>query len=141
MSPSPSSDDLEALVSRLGRVPEPPIPAGLEAKLLAAIPAADALAAPHARRRGWGRRWLVGGPAAAAALLAMVIGSFFHRPSPKEDLPRPQPAPRLATHQPPAPGSARLIDGDAASAPDSFEWPVQLTLPARAQRLPDDLTD
>jgi hypothetical protein len=140
MSASPLSDDLEALVARLRRVPEPPIPAGLEAKLLAAIPDAQALAAPRARRRSWGRRWLVGGLAAAAALLVMVIGSFFHRPNPKENLPFPQPAPRLATHQPPAPRSARLIDGDAAFAPDSFEWPVQLTLPARAQRLPDDLT-
>jgi hypothetical protein len=140
MSTGPSNDDLEALAGRLGRMPKPPIPAGLEARLLATIPDADALAAPQARR-GRGRRWLAGGLAAAAALLALVIGSFLHRPKPKDDMPPLPPGPRLAARQPPALWHARVIDGDVASAPYSFEWPVQLSVPARAQHLPEELTD
>ena len=134
MSTSPWSDDLEARRPPC-RMPQPPIPAGLEAKLLAAIPDAEARGAPQAERRRWRRRRLTGGLAAAVTLLALAIGSFSYRPNSTEGLPRPQPAARLAAPHPPTLWNARVSDADVASVPYSFEWPVQLTVPSRAQRL------
>jgi hypothetical protein len=141
MSKNRSNDDLEELGDLLGRISEPPIPAGLEAKLLAAIPDALPLASRNARRRSRGRRWLAGGLVAAAALLAVAIGWFFPRPIGRENLPVAQPAPQIAAHEQRVLGAARSIDGDIGSAPYSFQWPVQLTLSARAQRMPEDLTN
>ena len=60
----PSPDNLER---RLRRLPAPPVPTGLEAKLLAQAPSAGAAARP-AKRRRW--------PIAAAGLAAAAVVVF-----------------------------------------------------------------
>jgi hypothetical protein len=132
-----NDDDLDALADRLRGLPAPPVPAGLEAKLLAAIPARLAL---RPRRAPW---LLL--TTAAAVLLAFVLGYFFGRPGAPPDGPLPAPAPEIAV-KPPTLWNYRLAqDGPATSSPDplpsSFEWPVPFTEPVNAHRLPDDLTD
>ena len=141
MSTDPSNDDLDALARRLGRLPEPPIPAGLEARLRTTIPDTGVVAGSQARRHDWSGRWLVGGLAAAVVLVTLAIHWFGRRPHPNEILPSPHTAPRVAAQQLPAPRNRRWMDGDIVSAPYSFEWPVQLRMPTRAQHLPAELTD
>jgi hypothetical protein len=138
MSMNRSNDDLDALAARLRGLPELPVPAGLEARLLAAIPDAGALA-PGPRRRRWGLLWLGGALAAAAVLLAVLLGSFFGKTDGPPDRPHPLPAPQAAAERPPTLGNYRLTD-DAAPLP-SFEWPVQLTVPVAGQPLPEEPTD
>jgi hypothetical protein len=141
MSANRSNDDLDALAERLRRLPEPPVPAGLEAKLLAAIPPKMR---PVRRRPPWP---LVA--AAAAVLLAFLFGYFFGRTDGPPDNPRPRPVPPMATEPPPTLWNYRLAQDDSAgpgaSRPDqlptSFEWPVQLAVPVAARPLPADLTD
>ena len=67
-----NDDDLDAMAERLRGLPAAPVPAGLEAKLLATIPAR---LGPRPRRRA---PWLLVA-AAAAVLLAFVLGYFFGR--------------------------------------------------------------
>lgn len=140
MSTNRSNDDLEELGKCLGRLPEPPIPDGLEAKLLAAIPHAAALVASQRWQRRRDRRLLAGGLVAAAALVAILSGLFFWRPTQVDDSHLPQSVQQIV-RQPPIQRLPRQIDVDIASSPNSFEWPVQLTVSARAQRLPEELTN
>src|SRR5437764_1189896 len=87
-----NDDDLDALAERLRGLPAAPVPAGLEAKLLAAIPVG---LAPRRRRAPW---LLVA--AAAAVALAFFLGYFFGRPGAPPDGPLPPPAPEIAVTPP-----------------------------------------
>jgi hypothetical protein len=137
MSPNRSNDDLEALADRLRGLPRPPVPEGLQARLLAAIP--DGGAPAPGPRRPWRRLWLGGAVAAAAVLLALLLGHFFGKPDPPRDGPRP-PAPPAAAERPPTLGNYRLAAG-ADPLPSTFEWPVHRTVPVAARPLPEELTD
>ena len=130
MSPNRSNDDeLDALGDRLRGLPELPVLAGLEAKLLAAIPDA-ATFAPGPRRRPR-RLWLAGALAAAVVLLAFLLGSFIR----KSDQLHPLPVPPEVADRSPIPRHLRLAEFNA------FEWPVQLSVPTAAHRWLEDLTD
>jgi hypothetical protein len=134
-----NDDDLDALAERLRSLPAAPVPAGLEAKLLAAIP--PSLTPPPRHRLPW---LLVA--AAAAVLLAFLCGYYFGRPGGPPDQPHPPPAPPIAAQPRPTLWNYRLAqDAPATSSPDplpsSFEWPVPSTGPVHAYHLPDDLTD
>jgi hypothetical protein len=136
MSMSRSNDDLDALAARLRALPEPPVPAGLEARLLAAIP--DVVPGSTPRRRG--RLWPGSALAAAAVLLALLLGRYFWRAEGTPEIPPPPPTPSVVAELPPTLGNYRLAD-DASSLPSSFEWPVQLTVPVAGRPLPEELTD
>ena len=73
-----SLDDDRQLLRRLRDLPPPPTPQGLEARLLAGIPARRARAAPagapHARRR----RIAIGAALAAGVVLAVTV-PLVHR--------------------------------------------------------------
>jgi hypothetical protein len=114
----------EALEARLRALPPPPVPTGLEARLLAAIPAA------RPRRP---RRWAVwfGGALAAACLLAAL--ARYGRPGPGQ-VPRPAGS-GLAAHGVPRPeeephGSAAWWQArrvlDEREIPP-FAWPLSET--------------
>jgi hypothetical protein len=135
------NDDLDALAARLRGLPEPPVPAGLEARLLAAIPGGGAPAPGPRPPRRWGRLLLGGAAAAAAVLLAFLLANFFGKTGPAPDRPAPPPAPPVAAAElPPTLGNYRLAD-DTAPAPSSFEWPVQLTASATDRPVPDERTN
>ncbi len=133
-----NDDDLDALADRLRGLPAVSVPAGLEAKLLAAIPA-DLAARP--RRRA---PWLLVA-AAAAVLLAFFLGYFFGKTDGPTDNPLPPPAPEIAVKPPTLWNYRVALDAPAPSSsdplPSSFEWPVPFTEPVNAHHLPDDLTD
>jgi hypothetical protein len=136
MSPNRPNDDLDALAERLRHLPPPPVPAGLEAKLLAAIPPAGSVRPAAGARRRTGLLVLAGALAAAAVLFAVLRGHFFGEPGGAPDGLRPQPAPQVAAFDPPG-----RVNSDPARVPASFEWPVQLTVPVTARRLSEELTD
>jgi hypothetical protein len=114
----------EALEARLRALPPPPVPTGLEARLLAAIPAAGT-------RRP--RRWAVwvGGALAAACLLAAL--AWFGLPGPGA-VPRPAGS-GLAAHGVPRPEEgpdrsaacwqARRVLDEREIPP--FAWPLPET--------------
>ena len=130
----------EALEERLRALPPPTVPDGLEARLLANIPAER----PTARRR-WAVWVGVAGALAAACLLAVLAW-------PRRDghPPAPSPPKEAVKHVPPRPpdGPAavaawrearRVLDG--AEMP-SFTWPLGETLPLRGSTpVPPDLLD
>src|SRR5688572_25756127 len=112
-NPDRSAESLEA---RLRALPQPPVPAGLEARLLAAIPA------PR-------RRWAVWAVAALAAACLLAALAWPRRdgagPGPRE----PE---RQVVHRPPddldgiAAGreARRVLDG---AEPPPFTWPLEET--------------
>ena len=138
MSPHrPDHDEtLEALAGRLRRLPPPPVPGGLEARLLAAIPAAP-------RRRGrLARSWIAAAvllAAAAAALLAVRLPQ--PGPPPTSSVRRPaDDAPTLWRYE----QALRQSDADVSVALDRamppFVWPVAGTGPVlRSDRFPEPL--
>ncbi len=137
MSPHrPNRDEtLEALADRLRRLTPPPVPEGLEERLLAAIP-------PTRRPRVRPARSWIGTAVllAAAALLAVRV-------------PRPEPRPMVPTVRRPADDAPTLwryeqalrrSNADAAvvvnQAMPPFEWPVAGTGPRlRSPRLDEPL--
>jgi hypothetical protein len=140
MNENRSNDDLDALADRLRALPAPPVPSGLEARLLAAVPDAVAFA-PGPRPRRWGGRLaLAGALAAAAVLLAVLLGRFVGQTDRPPDGPHPPPVPQAAAEQLPTLGNYRRAE-DAALLPCSFEWPVQLTVPVAARHRPEERID
>jgi hypothetical protein len=132
--PSPDRS-AEALEGRLRALPPPPVPDGLEARLLARIPAER----PPARRR-WAVWVGVAGALAAACLLAVLAW-----PRRDDRPPAPSPPKESVKHVPPRPpdGPAafaawretrRALDG--AELP-SFAWPLGETAPVRVSAPPD----
>jgi hypothetical protein len=131
---------LESLESRLRALPPPAVPAGLEARLLAAIPAC--LPAP---RRRWVAR--VGAAALAAAGLLAVL-AWLGRDGNNVVIGPPSSHPTAKiTPRPPedADGIAILLqalrDLDEADPP-TFTWPLPPTPPLTlAPSIPADLLD
>jgi hypothetical protein len=113
----------EKLEARLRALPPPPVPDGLEARLLAAVPAQR----PAPRRR-WAV-WVGLAAAAAACLLAFVawLGRDGKGPAPRPELPeRVEEAPAR-----PPDGAAWWLarrDLDEAETP-AFAWPLEETPP------------
>lgn len=137
-NPGRSLDPLEA---RLRALPPPPVPAGLEARLLATIPAV---------RPTPSRRWVVwvGVTAAVAAACVVVVLTW-----PKRDGGNPNPGPEnreSANHVAPRPSddSDRLAAwresrrGLDRAEPAPFAWPLQETTPLTGSTaIPSDLLD
>jgi hypothetical protein len=124
-----SPDD--ALEARLRDLPPPPVPAGLEARLLAAIPPALSLAPEGTTRvNGWRRRplWIAAGCALAAACLLVVFlwrGRDFDNAVPKG------PANQAALQEPGDSADQRMLlqarrDLEEAEMP-AFSWPFEET--------------
>jgi hypothetical protein len=139
MRPENADQSSELLEARLRALPQPPVPAGLEARLLAAITADR----PTPRRRWAG--WVgVAGAVAAACLLAVLA---WPRREARDPAPRP-PANGIA-HQvaPRSPADAadltawretrRILDG--AEMPP-FTWPLPEPWSVRVSNaIPPDL--
>jgi hypothetical protein len=130
----------EALPARLRALPPPPVPADLEARLLATIPAEKAQ--PQ-------RRWAVWvgviGALAAACLLAVLAG-------PGREGHNTVPSPPVIASAPPV--TPRPLDDSASIAPwlkarrdldeagvPLFTWPLEETSPITATSIPPDLFD
>ncbi|HEV3142664.1 MAG TPA: hypothetical protein VGZ47_02150 [Gemmataceae bacterium] len=138
--PSPDRS-LEALEARLRALPSPEIPADLEARLLAAIPAV----VPSPRRRR--AVWLGLTAALAAALLLGVFiwqGRFGKRsvPEPEKSVSvqpvRPNPSPNPAEVRP---WQEARRDLNAEETP-AFRWPLAETEPIRETKsIPRELLD
>jgi hypothetical protein len=140
-SENPGSDSLEA---RLRRLPPPPIPSDLEARLLAAIPG-------RAPIRGWRwARWIGGVSAlAAACLLIALVWPKRDERKPLTDLK----GNRLATGVPNTSVSSQSPQGTSTpwsqvrGAPDDlkvgpFTWPIEEATPMTvASSIPSDLLD
>ena len=109
----------ESLEGRLRALPQPPVPAGLEARLLAAVPGAR----PIRRRRA---RWIaaVGALAAACVLAALVWPERCKNPrGPTTTHPvasSPDDSAGIAAWR----QSRRVLDG---AEPPAFTWPVEAT--------------
>jgi hypothetical protein len=143
----------EALAARLRALPPPPVPAGLEARLLATIPAALPtpeplpLSPPEGKGRG---RWVVwvgvAGALAAACLLAILAwsGRDGNKPVPtsptRESAHQPPPLPREDSASIRAwRESRRVLDGEE---PPPFTWPLPETPPLRVlTSIPPDLLE
>jgi hypothetical protein len=124
-----SPDD--ALEARLRALPPPPVPAGLETRLLAAIPPALPLAPGGLdRANGWRRRplWIAAGCALAAACLLVALiwrGREVDNPVPKG------PANQAALQEPGDSVNQRMLlqarrDLEEAEMP-AFSWPFEET--------------
>jgi hypothetical protein len=117
----PDHDEtLEALADRLRRLPPPPVPAGLAARLLTSIPPA---VRPQARRAPARIAAAVLLAAAAALLLAVRVPRPVPPPVPSVRRPADD-APTLWRFE----QALRRSDADASvalgRAMPSFEWPV-----------------
>ncbi len=130
----------EALEARLRALPRPPVPAGLEARLLAAIPAER----PVVRRRAI--RFVAAGALAAACLLAVLAWPRRDGEKSIPSLPTGESVRQVIT-RPPDDGAGvptwrearRVLDG--AEMPP-FTWPIEETSPiAVSTSLPPDLLD
>ncbi|HEV3167577.1 MAG TPA: hypothetical protein VGZ22_26470 [Isosphaeraceae bacterium] len=130
----------ESLEARLRALAQPPIPADLEARLLATIPAEMPI--PQRRRAVW-----VGlaGAAAAACLLTLLA---WPRGDGKNPAPRPGPigSAHQSTARPPrdlariAAWQETRVGLDGAEVPP-FIWPLEETSPIRATSIPPELLE
>jgi hypothetical protein len=131
----------EALAARLRALPQPPVPDGLEARLLAAIPAGRPVP-----RRHWAAWVGAVGALAAACLLAVLVwlGRDAVNPAPKpgtveaarQDTPRP---PDDRAGVPAWLVARRILDG---AEPPPFTWPVPGSPPVTpSTAIPPDLLD
>jgi ferric-dicitrate binding protein FerR (iron transport regulator) len=130
----------EALEGRLRALPQPPVPAGLEARLLASIPAARSISR---------RRWVVLAGAAgvlAAACLAAVI-AWQGSDGKNATTPGTRDSAQLVTPKPPHDSSGiaswrearRVLDGSEIPA---FAWPLEERSPITVfTSIPPDLLD
>ncbi len=165
-SPKPGPESLEA---RLRRLPPPPVPADLESKLLAAIPARVSFPVHNSRaasgaalaprvlpaltQPGSPGRWrwvrLIGGVSALAAACLLIVLAW-----PKSDGQKSKPDPQknhlaaAGSTNPVSPQSpqdtpwlqARRAPDDLKLAP--FTWPIEETKPMTVARsIPGDLLD
>jgi hypothetical protein len=132
----------DSMEARLRRLPPPPVPTDLEARLLADIPAGGPI-----RRWRW-NRWVVGLSALAAACLVIVLawpknGGQKTVPLPKGnpvavDGPTPSINPQKSQDTPSAWLQARRNSDDPKLAP--FTWPVDEARPLMASSsIPSDL--
>lgn len=137
--PEQSCPHPESLEDRLRNLPQPAVPAGLEARLLAQIPMATQIDRP--RRTLW--LGVVG--ASAAACLLVVL--FWPRHDARNSLPAPETGPLAQVDTPPQRGDApnlgvrlqaqRRIDETTLPA---FAWPLGETPPAGlSTSIPPDL--
>jgi hypothetical protein len=126
--PRPNPDrSPEALEARLRDLPQPPVPPGLEARLLAAIP--GKLPAP---RRNWAVGLGVAGVLAACLLAFLAwLGRDGKGPAPRppstefshQDIPRPpDDTPVVAAWL----ETRRVLEG---GEPPAFAWPLEETPP------------
>jgi hypothetical protein len=147
-NPNRSPDDLEA---RLRSLPQPPVPADLETRLLAAIPG---------ERSGSRRRWAAwGGLTGALAAACVLIALARLRHDGKPPVPSSQTSPSAHRVADPSPGPTasmpRLQDDSAGIAAwrdsrriqeeaemHSFNWPIKETMPVMVStKIPPDLFD
>jgi hypothetical protein len=146
---------LESLESSLRAWPQPPVPADLEARLLASIPAEMPLA-----RRRWGIWVGVACASAAACLLAVLTWSGRDGRNPVSQVPanssvRQVTVPSLPAHVATHEVTPRAPNQSASNAPwlelrgilagaktTTFNWPLQETSPMRmSTSIPADLLD
>jgi hypothetical protein len=120
----------EALEARLHALPQPPVPAGLETRLLAAIPAK--LPSP---RRSWAVRVGVAGVLAACLLAFLAwLGRDGKGPVPRSPSTEPEITSLPATPRPPDDNAGvavwletrRVLEG---GEPPAFAWPLEETPP------------
>jgi hypothetical protein len=130
----------DALAARLRALPRPPVPAGLEARLLAAIPAGRPVP-----RRHWAVWIGAVGALAAACLLAVLawLGRDAINPAPKpgaiESVRQDTPRPPDAAGVPAWLAARRILDG---AEPPPFTWPVPESPPVTlSTSIPPDLLD
>jgi hypothetical protein len=135
------------VAARLRALPQPAVPADLEARLLAAIPAAPLLQRRRRRRRLWAG---AAGTLAAACLLACLTwprsddqrgirpgidASTSTVPTPPHVVPRP----RDDSGGVPAWLEARRVLDGAEQA--RFAWPLEETMPISVRSIPADLLE
>jgi hypothetical protein len=129
----------EALEARLRALPDPPVPAGLEARLLAAIPTTVATGVPvgvPVARQEWFAVASTIGALAAVCLLAIFAR---HAGDDTSEVPghRVSPPPAQISSQPAnefagvvlSPIDSRILKGAGMS---TFRWPIQEISPIRA---------
>ena len=121
----------EALEARLRALPPPAVPADLEARLLAAVPA----------RRRSGRPWRIGiglaGALAAACLIAVLT---WLRDAGTKPAPTPPPIASVPQYSDDATAllAARQVRSRAEGVP--FTWPLEESSPLRAtSAIPSEL--
>jgi hypothetical protein len=132
---------LDSLEARLRALPPPPVPAGLEARLLAATPAR----LPTPRRR-WGARAIAVAGLAAAGLLAILAWPGRDGNNVIIGPPTSQTAAKVSPRPTEEPNSMAALlkaqrDLDEADPP-SFTWPLPPTPPLTlSTATPADLLD
>src|SRR2546428_80240 len=126
----PNSDrSPEALEARLRALPLPPIPGGLEARLLADIPAEM----PHRARISRPRRWAVWAGAAVVLAAACLLAVFWTRDegpgSGRQTIASvPQPSTFASVPEAGFPGMTPWLEarrGLAGVERATFTWPIQ----------------
>jgi hypothetical protein len=129
------------LEARLRALPPPPVPADLEARLLAAIPAA--VPVPTRRRAAW-----AGAVGALAAACLLAVLAWPRRdgkdaiPSTSADAPAHQVAPRLPDDSASLAAWREARRGLGGAEPPSFTWPLEETsLITASPSIPRDLLD
>jgi hypothetical protein len=130
----------ESLEERLRALPQPAVPAGLEARLLATIPAEPAMP-----RRRWVVRGGMLGALAAACLLAILAWHGQTDQARVSSRPTSKPVRNIA-RRPPVDSTdlAWLLSRRALDNPEppAFAWPVRETTPIRLSTpIPPDLFD
>jgi hypothetical protein len=135
LNPDPSHRALEA---RLRALPDPPVPAGLESRLLAAIPTEVMRSRPADRafaRQGW--LAVASAVAALAAVGLLTVFSWQH--GDEKHVTAVAPAADDLMGVVLSPVDEQILHGAGDS---TFRWPVQESPPVRAlSPIPRDLLD
>lgn len=126
----PDRDDPDGapdrLAARLRAMPDPPVPNGLEARLLSCLNAE--VHPPRAARRRV--RWAV----AAGGVIAAGVAGLVHGPRPPGDLPDESPPSASGPVAPSAVPAVARGSGPETETPDlpGFRWPIQERSPLTA---------
>jgi hypothetical protein len=135
LNPEPSHQSLEA---RLRALPAPPVPAGLEGRLLATIPAERTRRGPSDRafaRQGW---WAVASTVAALTAVGL-LAVFSWQGGNEKHVTAASPAADGLVGIVLSPVDERILQGAGDS---TFRWPVQESPPVRAlSPIPRELLD